>query len=167
MQFRADEYYQASLERTRQAVDLHRGGENYALAMYCAGLAVESMLRAFRWVEDSSFEGRHDLKELLKASGLLKVDDEYMRRRDEAEEVIEGWGRQLRAAFNEVVALWHNNLRFASEKSLKAHLNRIDRLQGIRGDPLKKNSQNLINAARMIVERGAVLWMLKKESKKR
>src|SRR4051812_15937344 len=130
MQFQADQYYQASLERMRQAIDLHRGGSNFALAMYCAGLAVESMLRAFRWVEDTSFEGRHDLRELLKASGLLKVDDEYMRRRGEDQQAVEVWDRQLRAAVNEVVTLWHNNLRFASEKSLKAHLNRLDRLQG-------------------------------------
>jgi HEPN domain-containing protein len=163
MQFRAEEYYQASLERMQQAIDLHRGGGSFALAIYCAGLAVEAMLRAFRWVEDTSFEGRHDLNDLLKASGLLKVDDEYMRRRGDDDEAIQTWSRQLRAAVNEVVALWHNNLRFASEKSLKAHLNRLDRLKGVKGDPLKKNSQDLIAAARMIVDRGVVLWTLKNE----
>jgi len=71
MQFRAEEYYQAGLERMRQAITIHRSGKDYALAMYCAGLAVESMLRAFRWVENASFEGRHDLNDLLEASGIV------------------------------------------------------------------------------------------------
>ncbi len=165
MQFRAAEYYQASLERMQQARNIHLSGNQYALAMYCAGLAVESMLRAFRWVEDSTFEGRHDLNDLLKASGLLKVDDEFMRRQGYDDENILTWSRRLRGAMNDVVILWHNNLRFASERSLKAHLNRLDRLQGIRGNPLKKNSQDLIDAATLIVDRGAVLWTLRNELK--
>lgn len=111
--------------------------------------------------------GCHDLTDLLRASGLLRVDDEYMRRRGQDDKDIQDWGRQLRAAVNDVVTLWHNNLRFASEKSLKAHLRRVDKLHGIKGDPLKKNSQDLINAAKMIVDRGAVLWALKNELKKR
>ncbi len=40
--------------------------------MYCGGLAVECILRAFRWRKDPSFEGRHDLEELFEASGLLR-----------------------------------------------------------------------------------------------
>ena len=55
-------------------------------------------------------------------------------------------------------ALWHNNLRFASEASLRAYLNRIGRLRGIRGDALKKNSADLLLAAESIVEEGARSW---------
>jgi hypothetical protein len=55
MQFRADQYYQASLERMKQSLRLYYDGRAFALAMYCAGLAVESLLRAFRWAEDASF----------------------------------------------------------------------------------------------------------------
>ena len=39
---------------------------------------------------------------------------------------------------NEVVALWHNNLRFAPEASLHAFLKRIGRLKGIRGDASRR-----------------------------
>jgi hypothetical protein len=162
MKFRAEEYYQASTERMRQARILYDGGEDFALAMYCAGLAVECLLRAFRWTEDATFEGRHDLAELLKASRLLRVDEEHMRRRGLAQEEILEAGQALRAAVNEVVAVWHNNLRFASEDSLKAYLKRIGRLQRVRGNPLKGNARELIVAAQTVINRGVTLWVSRK-----
>ena len=76
MQFRDTDYYRASLERMRQAQTLSKKGDAYALSMYCSGLAVECLLRAFRWKEDQSFEGRHDLNDLLKASGILRVNEQ-------------------------------------------------------------------------------------------
>src|SRR5438876_8046796 len=108
MQFRAEQYYRASLERMTQARRIYQDGAAFSLAIYCGGLAVESLLRAFRWTEDTSFEGRHDLSDLLKASRLLWIDDEYMRRKNASEEAIHGSGVRLRAAMNEVVILWHN-----------------------------------------------------------
>jgi hypothetical protein len=164
MQFTADQYYRASLERMKQARELYRGGAAYALAMYCGGLAVESLLRAFRWSDDTSFEGRHDLSDLLRASRLLRTDDEYMRRKGASEEAIQRSGRALRAAMNEVIILWHNNLRFASEASLKAFLNKLGRLRGAKGDPLKKNALELLNAAQTVMDRGVTLWTSKTRS---
>lgn len=146
MQFRAAEYYQGSVERMRQALMIHKTGGSSALAIYCGGLAVECMLRAFRWREDTSFEGHHDLDELLKASKLMRIDDEQMRAKGATDEEVQNTGRALRAAMNEIVILWHNNLRFASEASLRAHLNRLGRLRGIRGDALKKELVRLIGS---------------------
>ena len=161
MQFRAEQYYQASLERMEQARKICFEGGAFALAVYCGGLAVESLLRAFRWTEDTSFEGRHDLSELLKASGLLKIDDDYMRRRGASEEGIRDSGVKLRGAMNEIIVLWHNNMRFASEASLKAFLNKIGRLRRVRGDPLKKNAVEFLNAAQTVINRGVTLWTSK------
>ncbi len=164
MKFRAEEYYHAGLERMKQAESLYRTGGDYALAMYCSGLAVECLLRAFRWREDASFEGRHDLHDLLKASGLLRLNDEYMRRRGKSDEDIRELGIALRAAMNEVVILWHNNLRFASEVRLRAFLKGIKRLQGGKGDPLKRNALDLINASQTMINRGILLWQSKTRS---
>jgi hypothetical protein len=164
MQFRAEEYYQASLERMQQAHRIYREGTSFALAMYCGGLAVECLLRAFRWTEETTFEGRHDLSELLKASRLLKIDEDFMRRRRVSEDAIRESGLKLLAAMNEVNILWHNNLRFASEASLKALLKRIGRLQGVKGDPLKKNARDLIDAAQTVINRGVALWTSKRKS---
>ena len=115
------------------------------------------MMRGFRWKNDKSFDGRHNLDELLKASSIISVDENRMRRRGKAEKVHES-SVAFRAAMNEVVTLWHNNLRYASEARLKAHLLQIKRVQGIKGDPLKKNASDLINAAQLVVNRGLVSW---------
>ena len=129
--------------------------------MYCGGLAVECLLRAFRWKKDQSFEGRHDMIELLKASRLMVINEDHLRDKGVSDEEIRSASLRLRAAMNEVVILWHNNLRFASETRLKAHLRQIDRLKGAKGDPLKKNALDLLNAAGTIVDRGMVLWTSK------
>ena len=158
MQFRAEQYFQASLERMRQAREVYSGGESYALVVYLGGLAVESMLRAFRWTKDTSFEGRHDLLELLASSGLLEIDSDQMQRKGLSEDAIRQSYKTLKVAMNEIASLWHNNLRFASEATLKAHLINLRRVKGIKGDPLKKNALDLIEAARTVVDRGITLW---------
>ena len=158
MQFRDNEYYRASLERLQQSKALHSKGDAYALAIYCGGLAVECLLRALRWKVDRSFEGRHDLNDLLKASGILSVNEDHLRRRGKNEGEVHQSSLKFRTAMNEIVSLWHNNLRFASESRLKSHLTRIKRTQGIKGNPLKKNSADLIAAAQLIIDRGIVLW---------
>ncbi len=89
---------------------------------------------------------------------MLRVDEDRMRRRGRDEESIRKSSVEFRGAMNEIVVLWHNSLRFASEARLKAHLKQIDRLHGIKGDPLKKNTADLINAARLVINRGEVLW---------
>ncbi len=164
MQFRAEQYYQASLERMQQALRIHKDKGNSALTIYCGGLAVECLLRAFRWTHDTSFEGRHDLKELFRASGMLAMNEQVMRRRGDAEADIEASRELLNDAIDEVAALWHNNLRYASEASLKAHLRQIGRLRGIKGDPLRRNAQRLLDAAQAIIQRGTLLWGSRKKS---
>jgi hypothetical protein len=147
----------------RQPREIHKSGGSYALAIYTGGLAVECMLRAFRWRKEQSFEGRHDLEDLLKSSDFLSINEERTRNQGVTQDEIEQISIALRSAMNEVVALWHNNLRFAPEASLRAFLNRIGRLRGIRGDALKQNSSNLLNAAQMVVDRGVALWISRKK----
>jgi len=163
MKFRVDEYFRAGAERTRQARMLHHAGGSYVLAMYGAGVAVECILRAFRWSEDASFEGRHDSEDLLAASKLLQIDEEYLRARRRPEREIASYTRELRTAGSEVVSLWHNNLSFCPETSLRAHLNRMDRMRGIRGDAVKKNSRGMMEAAQLVVDRGITLWNSRKK----
>jgi len=105
-----------------------------------------------------NFEGRHDLFDLLKASRLVRIDDEYMRRKGASDKSIQQSGIALQAAVNEVINLWHNNLRFTCEARLKSFLNRIGRVKGIKGDPLKKNASDLVNAAQTVINRGVTLW---------
>lgn len=62
---------------------------------------------------------------------------------------------------NEVIILWQNNLRFACEASLKAFLTKLGRVRGVRGDPLKKNALDLLNAAQMVIDREVTQWTSK------
>ncbi len=59
----AKNYYGAALERIADADLLHAEG-HYPFAMYASGLAVECLLRAFRLLNDPSFDERHDLWQL-------------------------------------------------------------------------------------------------------
>jgi hypothetical protein len=126
--------------------------------MYCAGLAVECILRAYRWREDASFEGRHALLKLLKASGLLTVNDQVMREKRLSDDEIMRRSTELLAAVSDVATLWHNNLRFASEARLRTFLVSIKRHMGKKGDPCKANALDLVNAAQRIIDRGVLLW---------
>ena len=57
MDFSADHYFRASVERMSQAHILYREGNGrYALAMYVAGLAVECLLRAYMVRRKREFE---------------------------------------------------------------------------------------------------------------
>ena len=94
----------------------------------------------------------------MTTSRLLPIDSEYLRRKGASEEAIHKSGVRLRGAMNEVIILWHNNLRFASEASLRAFLNKINRLRGLKGNPLKKNAGDLLNAAQTVIDRGVTLW---------
>ena len=69
------------------------------------------------------------------------------RKKRKPEEEIARTAAEFRRAVDFVAALWHNNLRFASEASLRAYLNRNGRLRGIRGNALKQNSADLLLAA--------------------
>lgn len=160
------EYYQSGIERMRQARELHLAGRNYALAMYTGGLAVECILRAYRWGKEPSFDGRHDLDNLLTASDLYNINEEVLRSRNTPFEEIQALAFGVKAAMSELTILWHNNLRFVSEAGLRPYLRQVGRLQGIKGDPLKKNSSDLINAAQTVVNRGVALWTLRKKSPK-
>ncbi len=158
MDFRARDYFQAAVERLEQAHENYRTGKSYALSMYCAGLAVECLLRAYRWREDTSFEGRHRLLKLLKDCGLLTVNEEHLRERGLEEADVGRLSEELSTAVSEVATLWNNNMRYASEARLKAFLVSINRHLGQKGDPRKANALSLLNSARMIVERGVFLW---------
>jgi hypothetical protein len=51
------------------------------------------------------------------------------------EEEIRDSSARLKGAMNLVILLWHNNLRYASEASLRAFLRQSGRIRGVKGDP--------------------------------
>lgn len=158
MKLNAEHYYVAATERMQEARRIYDAGKSYALAMYCGGVAVECILRAFRWLRDDTFDGHHQLEVLLKASGFLGLSAHRQQSRRVSDERIEELHLKLRAAVSEVAVLWHNNLRYASEARLRAHLRQLGRVRGALGNPLKKNAKELLEAAQTIVDQGVALW---------
>ena len=163
MDFDANDYYRAALERMRQARLLYQSGDSFAMAMYVAGLAVECILRAFRWRKDATFDGRHDLLRLFKESGILRLDEELLESKGVDPIQLRTTVVAFRAAMNTVVLLWANDYRFASERQLRGRLINMGLHEGKKGDPLKANALSLLNAAQKIVDEGVVLWTSKKK----
>jgi hypothetical protein len=163
MDLNAQQYYDAGLQRLEEAKALYLRGSSYSLSVYCAGLAVECLLRAFRFEFDKTFDGRHDLDRLFAASGILSRSEESLRRRGKSDVEIRDASRTLKTAVQEIIAVWHNNLRFASDARYRSHLRAVGRLQGIKGDAVKRNAEMAIGAAVEIIDQGATLWNSKQK----
>lgn len=159
MDFTADHYFRASVERMSQAQHLYREGEGYyALAMYAAGLAVECLLRAFLVKRKREFESRHDLLLLFKESGILDVDPGKLKAQGLTDEQILGHQKVLRSSVNDVVILWRNNYRFASEARILGHLKRMKLYQRAKGGLLKAKAYDLLKAAQRVLDKGVLQW---------
>ena len=159
MDFTADHYFSASLERLGQTQRLYREGQGYyALAMYAAGLAVECLLRAYMVKRKREFESRHDLLLLFKESGILDVDPEMLKAKGLTHEQIQGHQKVLTSSVNYVFILWRNNYRFASEARLLAYLKKMKLYRGAKGDVLKAKTNDLINAALQFIDKGVFQW---------
>ncbi len=106
----------------KQARTLYDEKAGYALSMYVAGVSVECFLRAFKMLKDKTFDERHDLRRLFKASGMLSVDPTVLRASGLTESQIHQHHCELQTALADVYKLWSNEYRFASEDRLRAHL---------------------------------------------
>lgn len=165
MRFTAEHYFRVSRERLGQAIALYRLGNAYALSMYSAGVGVECLLRAFKLLRDPTFDEKHDLRRLFRASGILNIDPGASRKHRLTDEQIRGYVRDVQNAVNEVCLWWANEYRFASEDRLRTHLRsrRGPRSSG-KGDLLKPAALQLLSAAEKCIDRGTVLWHLSSRS---
>jgi HEPN domain-containing protein len=160
-----EDYFQAGLERLRQAQALYDRGDSYALAMYVTGVSVECLLRAFKMLRDPTFDEKHDLRRLFKASGMLSIDPAILQAKGLSEAEAEGHFRELQAAVTAVCDLWSNGYRFASEKRLRAHLRNRRLERGSKGDLLKANALLMLRAAGRFHNKGGFQWKSLRRSK--
>jgi DNA-binding phage protein len=110
IEFTADVYLAAALERGGALQSLYDSGQ-YVLALYTAGVAVESLFRGFRVKVDPAFSSRHDLYELAKESKFV----EYVPAR-----LVEKYAADLGV----IAVRWSNNHRYRSEDAVRKRLNR-------------------------------------------
>lgn len=158
MEFPPEHYFQTASQRMRQAHHLYKQGASYALAMYVGGVAVECLLRGFKGRRDPTFDEKHNLLRLFWASGMLLVDREKLRLHGWSDARIDNHCKAIRVAVNEIVRLWANNYRFASEERLRSHLKSITAYRTIKGDYLKEQTRRFLNSAQQFFDKGIMLW---------
>ena len=144
MRIEPDDYLQAARDRLTDAYHLY-ADQRYAFSLYAAGLAVESMLRAYRLRKNPEFDERHDLQRLLTASNVEEFVTPI--------EFVE-----ISSAIFNVLDRWKNDFRFASENRMKRHLKKLRLDRGIRGNFLKETCRISIEAANQIINIGATRW---------
>src|SRR5580704_17999893 len=100
MEFPPEHYFPTATQRIRQAQHLYEEGDSFALAIYIGGLAVECLLRAYKGRRDPTFDERHDLARLFKASGMLDIDPDKLRAKHGTDEQIDSHLAGLRVSAN-------------------------------------------------------------------
>ena len=140
----ADTYKTAAAEHSTVAVELYQTGR-FVLAHYVAGLAVECILRAYRYRIDPEFDARHDLDKLYKMARFADI-------------VGPSQVERMSAAMELVLIQWSNNHRFRSEDALRKRFVKLGLYAGIKGDFMKELSRRIVNAAAEVVSVGVARW---------
>jgi HEPN domain-containing protein len=144
MRIEAADYFAAAQERLDEAKLLFEK-ERYALALYIAGVAVESLLRAYIFRLEPKLEAAHNLELLLETSNLRSL-------------VTTVESQQLFAAIADLYVRWRNDLRYTSNARLRRRLKKQKLDRGIRGDFLKENCRFAIAKASTILKVGVSKW---------
>jgi HEPN domain-containing protein len=146
MRIEAADYVDAAQERLNNARLLYEAAQ-YSFALYAAGVAVESLLRAYIAQLDPILEAAHNLPLLLRTSNLRNLVTP-----DEDQRIYE--------SVSLLAKRWRNDLRYTSNNRLRRRLkkNKLDR--GIRGDFLKENCRIAIDLATTILRTGAAKWKI-------
>jgi hypothetical protein len=144
MAFSAESYRDAAREHIEAARALYRS-RHFVLCHYVGGLAVECLLRAYRFRKNPEFDARHDLYTLFHDSGILAAIPQP----------------ELHAANAALVAVsvrWTNDHRFRSLPELRGFLRRIHLHRGIKGDFVKESARRITEAAAEFIQIGLRAW---------
>lgn len=144
MRIESKDYVEVAQERLKEA-NLLYDESRYSLALYVAGVAVESLLRGYVFRLGPMLEAAHNLKLLWKASELSSL-------------VTSAESLQIDAANSTLFRRWKNDLRYTSNDRLRRRLKRLKLDRGIHGDFLKENCRNAIEAATTILKVGVAKW---------
>jgi HEPN domain-containing protein len=137
-------YLRAAQERLRQAQAMV-APDDYALAHYLAGLAVESVLRAYLVRANAQFDAKHDIRKLVSQSQY------YGFIRPKAVP-------QVAAAVAEIALRWSNLHRYRDVKDLEHWLKGRNLHDGVKGNVLKHSRDVVLEAALEIVTEGVLRW---------
>ena len=149
-EFDAEVYRRAALERMDAANRLLED-EEWVLAYYVAGVAIECILYAYLLRANLTREDRHHLQQLATNSQFV----EQFKNEDQRD--------QITADLVDATRRWHNDFRYRSVDSLRKFLNRRELYRTpdrrfVQGDIVKYQAQILLDAANRIVTWGNERW---------
>lgn len=141
-----DVLYRASLERVR-AMSVALDARDYVLSVYLGGVAVECILQAVALRQDPTHDARHDLAKWLHRCPTSLQDA-----------VKSGAARE---AWQHVVLVWRNHLRYFSEDAMLQHLKDLRYDRGLSGDPraiMRVNATRFGESVAEIHGHGVASW---------
>jgi HEPN domain-containing protein len=144
MRIEAADYIDTAQERLNNANLLYEAAQ-YSFALYAAGVAVESLLRAYIVRLDPILEAAHNLPMLLRASDLRNL-------------VTPNEDQRIYEAVSALSRRWKNDLRYTSNKRMRRRLKKQKMDRGIQGDFLKENCRIAIDMAATILRIGVAKW---------
>lgn len=142
--FRAEVYKSAAEEHVVVAKELYDTGK-YVLSCYVSGLSVECLLRGYRVLKDPEFDAKHDLSRLsvdCRWSAYLPVES----------------SAKVAGAIKEIYNRWENAHRFRSNVEYRRYLRRRGLHLRIRGDFVKEQTRQALQAAEFLVRIGVTSW---------
>jgi len=99
-------YYEAAFIRQKDYKHLKKNTDSMIFAIYCAGVAVECILHAYRLRNTKEYESRHDLIGLMNESkicGLISIEER----------------EKLTVYIKRIQQTWSNDLRYYSESQMR------------------------------------------------
>lgn len=157
------DYYNASLLRNKDLKYLRKNEQSIIFSLYCAGVAVECMLRAYITKRTSEFSSKHNLENLYLDSQIatfLNVEEK----------------EKLTIAIKKINKIWRNDLRYTSEKKMtrlivsKFNLQKLDDIKREVMKDINKNGNkgiktyidayysDIFDAVDLIIETGEDKW---------
>ncbi len=138
--------YHASIERLSEAQRAFASAD-YVLTMYLSGLAVECILQALASLAGGEHDAHHDLPRWL-----AKCPDAFRAS-------VKG---DAGAAWSQLVAIWHNGLRYFSDAALLGYLRERNATRAISGGPkavVRENARRVVQSAAIIHTKGITQWL--------
>lgn len=141
------DYYDAAICRAEDLVHLQYDQKRMIFSLYCAGVSIECMFRAYITKNTSDFDSKHDLERLYDKSkmALLLTADEK---------------EEMTIAVKVANKIWNNNLRYTSEKRMKriiAHQIVKAKIKDI-NKYLNKHYSDIFEAHETIIKIGKQKW---------
>ena len=140
----AQTYRDAAKENLLRAQD-NFDKEEYFLAHYLSGLAVECHLRAYIRTAKSQFDARHDLPELAKEAGFYK-------------RVPQNQALNFSGKFALLNLRWRSNQRYSSEREFLDYMTEIKADFNMKGNRWENLARTVCELAYQIINQGEAKW---------